>query len=101
MNPEHAHVALYDKSARIVRVHAVDFPGGLKGGRSAGTELDDCYSDIPFDEKDGKFWSAGNIELLASEFGKRLMDDGFRTVCSFPLISPSGALGTLNLASKE
>jgi formate hydrogenlyase transcriptional activator len=94
-------VALYDKSARIVRVHAVDFPGGLKGGRSPGTELDDCYSDIPFDEKDGKFLSAGNIELLASEFGKRLMDDGFRTVCSFPLISPSGALGTLNLASKE
>jgi formate hydrogenlyase transcriptional activator len=79
----------------------VDFPGGLKGGRSPGTELDDCYSDIPFDEKDGKFLSAGNIELLASEFGKRLMDDGFRTVCSFPLISPSGALGTLNLASKE
>ena len=101
MNPEYAHVALYDKSARIVRVHTLDFPIGLKGGRSAGTKLDHCCPDIPFDEKDGRFLSAGNTELLAAEFRRQLLDEGFRTICSFPLVTPSGALGTLNLASKE
>lgn len=101
VNPEYAHVALYDKGARAVRVHTLSFAVELKDTRSAGTKLDDHDCNIPFPQEEGKFLNADNMQYLAAHFGRQLLAEGFRTVCSFPLMGPSGALGTLNLASKE
>src|SRR5581483_3075473 len=96
MNPEYAQLALYDEDVGGIRIHRLDFPAGSKVGEPLNYS-----SEVSFGEEHGKFLTVAELKPIAAESRKRLLEEGFLTICSFPLISASGGLGTLEVASRK
>ncbi len=100
MDPSYAQLSVYDKDARVVRVHALGFQAEQPPASSVMSNTKPI-SEMIFEREHGKFLTASELELLGSEFEKRMLGQGFRTTCSVPIVSPAGALGTLDIASQE
>jgi formate hydrogenlyase transcriptional activator len=98
VDPEYAQLALYDKSARVVRVHNLGLQPALPGATTPDT---DPQSEIAFDPAHGDFLASTEVESLGSEFERRMSRQGFRTTCSVPIVGPGGVLGTLDIASHD
>lgn len=98
MNPEYAHLALYGRDVNAVHIHRLDFPTGTN---HSAEDAPNYRSRISFDGEHGKFLSAAELKPIAAESRKWLLEQGFLTIYSFPLISASGGLGTLDVASRK
>lgn len=98
-DPEYAQLSLYDKDARIVRVHDLGFLGPQVARPTSGHQ--DCRAEMTFHSEHGDFLSADELKVVGVEFEKCMLREGFRASCSVPLISASGALGTLDIASRK
>jgi formate hydrogenlyase transcriptional activator len=100
VDPEFAQLALYDKSARVVRMHNLGLQPVLPGTDLTTPDVN-RKSEISFDSAHGEFLSSSELERLGSEFETRMLRQGFHTTCSVPVVSPGGALGTLDIASHD
>ena len=100
LDPEYAQVSLYDKDARMVRVHTLDFQP--KSPSTVATAVDmEPRSGLIFDSVHGEFLTTNDLERLGSEFEHNMLAQGFRKACSIAILSPAGALGTLQIASHD
>jgi Transcriptional regulator containing GAF, AAA-type ATPase, and DNA binding domains len=97
---EYTSLALYDADSNRLRLHALNFPEG-KGLIQEGVEapIEDSPGGLAFTTRKPVLVNAGDLDRFHSEFVRKLIAEGVRSVCSLPLITPGRILGTLNLAS--
>jgi formate hydrogenlyase transcriptional activator len=100
VGPEFAELCLYDKDARMLKVHALDFqPSPAESPGTGSNARAGCG--MTFDPGHGEFLTTSELEPLGIEFKERMLRQGFRTACSVPIVSSAGVLGTLDIASRK
>lgn len=97
MNVEYASLALRDPETGEMQVYARDLP---IEGIGPGTTIP--AGDFPaqaLEQRQVKFFRPADLQAGQSSVLRRLHEKGVRSGCCVPLITPKGAMGTLNLAS--
>jgi len=97
---DYTHLALYDKAADGMKFYLPDTanqPSDLLP--EALVPLSQCPAGIAFRHGETMLFTQADLELIGSDYTRRLLDVGIRSVCCFPLISRGRKLGTLGLAS--
>ena len=97
MNVEYASLALRNPDTGEMQVYARDLPieGIGPGTRIPANDL----AAQALQERQVKFIRAGDLEAGQTPVLRSLYQKGVRSGCCVPLITPKGAMGTLNLAS--
>jgi formate hydrogenlyase transcriptional activator len=97
-----ASVAIYDEATHCLHKYVLDFPQD-KGliGADAMVPLSEAPSGRAFLEREIKFLNAADMMTFHSSFVGPLLGHGIQSMCCIPLVTPKGALGTLDLASTE
>lgn len=103
---EFTTLSLHDTAADMLRLHALDLPGG-KGAFHEGTllPLTGSPAGVAFTSK--RIYTAKYSELAShsGEFGSDvlslLLAEGVKAVCCVPLVRRGVALGTLNVLKKQ
>jgi formate hydrogenlyase transcriptional activator len=97
---DYTHLALYDKGADSMRFYVLDL-----GSQPAHVlpemlvPLSECPAGITFREGETRLFGQADLQLIGSNYTRRLLELGIRSVCCFPLASRGRKLGTLGLAS--
>ena len=97
-----AAIALFDQEAGILRHHACDATDDFRTSPvppppSIDRTLDGSASGLVFTTGKPRIFSAGELEAFpGSAF---ILARGIRTICSVPLWTPQGSLGTLDLGA--
>jgi formate hydrogenlyase transcriptional activator len=96
---DYASLALYEPEGNRMRVQALDFPGG-KGliQEEMTAPLDQSPAGAAFTTRRPVVLARAEIERLPLPM---LADEGLRSLVCLPLVTRSGALGTLNLARRD
>ena len=96
---DYASLALYDAVRRVLRVHALDFPGG-KG--LVQEELVVPYENAPaaraLEAGRPSVLTRAELEQFDSDIARLLLAEGVAAHCAAPMVSRGRALGTLNVA---
>ena len=102
MAEDYAHVALYEPANDIMRIRALDFPGG-HGLITSDIALrpPECPTGIAFQARETKIFGQAELEQIGSEFTKKMLKEGILAVCCVPLIARGQALGTIGIASTK
>jgi formate hydrogenlyase transcriptional activator len=100
MAQDYAQLALYDPGADLMRLHALDFPEG-HGLISAETtaRVMECPTGIVFREGQMRVFGQEELQSIGSEFVKKMLAEGIRTICCVPLVSRGRTVGSLGVAS--
>jgi formate hydrogenlyase transcriptional activator len=100
---DYASVALFDENSRSMRVHALDVSDSARTfGAETVIPIDDTITvRRAYQEREIRILEFKELEGTRSRYIKQMLEDGFQSFCSIPLLTPRGTLGTLNLASKE
>lgn len=99
---EYASLLLYDSEQNRFRLHALDFPDN-KGLLAEGLTTDATDSPAAVALRTKRPVVAGEEELAAFEHEviRLLVQKGFKSLCSLPLLSKDRALGCLSLGSRR
>jgi formate hydrogenlyase transcriptional activator len=95
-----AALTLYDPESRVLRKHVCDGPPDFlppHGPNPEDLSLEGSASGLVFTS--GKPLIFSGDELLAYSDTRRIASFGVRSACGVPLTTPTGILGTLNLAA--
>jgi len=100
---DYASIALFDGTSRSMRMYALDVSDAARmDGAETIIPLDDTVTvGRAFQEREIKILEFKELEETRSRYIKQMLEEGFQSFCSIPLLTPRGALGTLNLASKK
>jgi len=100
MPQDYVHVALYDKAGDVMRIQALEFPEG-HGVITAETAVpvSECPTGLAFRDRETKTFGQAELEQIGSDFARKMLAEGIRSVLCVPLISRGQALGTLGVAS--
>jgi formate hydrogenlyase transcriptional activator len=100
---DYASISLFDETSRSMRMHALDVSDSVRlHGAETVIPIDDTVTiRRAFQEREIKILEFRELEGTRSRYIKQMLEEGFQSFCSIPLLTPRGALGTLNLASKE
>jgi formate hydrogenlyase transcriptional activator len=97
-----ASISLYDESKDCMRKYAIDSTVDQDLRRVGDTyHVKDSTSGRAFLEREPIIAHLAALEAPLSPIARQLAERGMRRVCSIPLITRKGVLGTLNLASKS
>jgi formate hydrogenlyase transcriptional activator len=95
-------LALYDPGTGLLRIHALDFPGGHGLLRPEMTvSLDSSPSGRCFSTGQPCVLRGAEIDRFSSEVVRILRGAGVEAVCCVPLFTHGRTFGTLNLASRR
>ena len=97
---EYTHLALYNKPADAMEFYVLDNtsqPAELLP--ETLVPLSQCPAGIAFRQGETRLFTLADLQLIGSDYSRRLLERGVRSVCCFPLISRGRKLGTLGLAS--
>ncbi len=99
---DYASVAVYDEAAHALSLYPLDSP--LTQGL-AGTDTTLPVKETPAGrallERETKIFSREDLVGIRSDFVSQMLEQGVQSLCCIPLVTRKGALGTLNLASRE
>ena len=97
-----AHVSFYDEPSNSLRVYSLDSPLS-HGAAEDGTlvPIDQVPCGVTFKQGEAGIFDQEKLVAVNSKFVNRLLEEGIRSVCSLPLETQKGAIGTLSLASHE
>src|SRR5208337_814523 len=97
-----ASVALYEEANRCMRVYALD---SLLGDELIGPEtvvpIAESASGPAFLQGEARVCNREDLAAVGSQVVRRILDMGIQSLCSLPLITRKGKLGTLNLGSVD
>jgi formate hydrogenlyase transcriptional activator len=99
---DYTHLALYDKAADGMKFYVLNTasqPADLLP--ETLVPLAQCPSGIAFRQGETMLFTEADLELIGSDYTRRLLELGIRSVCCFPLMSRGRKLGTLGLASLQ
>jgi formate hydrogenlyase transcriptional activator len=97
---DYTHLALYDKAADGMKFYVLNTasqPADLLPETLVA--LSQCPDGIAFRQGETMLFTQADLELIGSDYTRRLLDLGIRSVWCFPLMSRGRKLGTLGLAS--
>jgi formate hydrogenlyase transcriptional activator len=97
---DYTHLALYDKAADGMKFYVLNTasqPADLLPETLVA--LSQCPDGIAFRQGETMLFTQADLELIGSDYSRRLLEIGIRSVCCFPLMSRGRKLGTLGLAS--
>lgn len=99
----YASVSLFDEATHSMRVHALDAPSATElRGPEAIVPIEETVTAGPaFLAREIKIAKREELVAAQSTYIRELVEQGFQSLCSVPLITRKGVLGTLNLASTE
>jgi formate hydrogenlyase transcriptional activator len=100
MRHEYASLSLYDSETRRLQIHALDFPvskGLLKEGLSVPVE--GTPTGLALTSGHPVFVTRNEAGQFGSDMARRILAEGLKSACCFPLISHNRPLGTLVVAS--
>ena len=97
---DYTHLALYDKAKDAMQFYVLDagdnpalvLPEAL-------VPLSECPAGIAFRQGETTRFSRDDLQLIASNYTRALLEKRVRSMCCFPLMSRGRKLGTLGLAS--
>jgi formate hydrogenlyase transcriptional activator len=96
-----AALTLFDAEAGVLRKHACDVPPEFCASgeppRAVDLSLDESPSGLVYKTRTARIFSQTDLEAFAET--RPLLARGVRSVCSVPLATPQGVLGTLDLAA--
>jgi formate hydrogenlyase transcriptional activator len=100
---DYASIAVIDQASRVVRMHALDVADAIREpGAETTVPIDDTVTMTrAFLDREVKILEFKDLEGTRSKYARDMLEEGFRSFCSIPLLTPRGPLGTLNLASKK
>jgi formate hydrogenlyase transcriptional activator len=99
---DYASVAVYDEAAQALSLYPLDSP--LKQGvleTDATLSVKETPAGQALLEGEIRIFSREDLVALRSSFVNQMLEQGIQSLCCIPLVTHKGALGTLNLASKE
>jgi formate hydrogenlyase transcriptional activator len=99
---DHAHLALHDAAVSgNMQIHTLDFPfpRNLISAEATAVRLSESPAGIAFQQRETKCFDHNDLEEIGSEFARKALQDGIRSVCCCPLISRGRALGVIGIAS--
>jgi len=99
---DYASIAIHDDASHCLRLYALDslLADGLIGAETT-LSLKETGAGQAFQEKEARIFNRKDLLQIHSGFVDRMLALGIQVLCSVPLISPKGTIGTLNLASIE
>jgi formate hydrogenlyase transcriptional activator len=96
-----AALTLFDREAHVLRKHACDVPADFCASSEpppvVELSLDGSPSGLVFRTATPRIFSQADLEAFADT--RHLRERGIRSVCSVPLATAQGVLGTLDLAA--
>jgi formate hydrogenlyase transcriptional activator len=102
---EHSSLVLYEPGTRRYRKHVPRVAGKeiVVADCTADTEAARSPAGIAITTRRPAHFDEAGLRALASEscVARRVLDGGFRSVCSVPLLSHDRVLGALNVASER
>ncbi len=99
----YASVSLYDKVTHSMRMHALDDPSAAEPfvPDTIVPIEETVTAGLAFQTREIRIANREELLEAQSAFIRGLLEQGFQSMCSVPLVTRKGVLGTLNLASKE
>jgi formate hydrogenlyase transcriptional activator len=99
---EYASIALYDEATQSLRLQVLDFPA-QNGCLVPGTvlPLKESAPGLAFLEREARVFNHEQLAEFRHPCSDLLLEEGVKSGCCIPLITPKGPLGVLNLASRE
>jgi len=101
-NCDYAIVALLEEDRKYLVRYAADWVPGLKSVHPEGCRrvlTAEATSETTIKNRTMIFWSAEDLESMATPLAKTMQAAGIQSVCNAPLISAGEVLGALNLGS--
>ncbi len=97
---DYVSLALYDAETKMMRVRALDFPGG-KGFLQEELTLpvDESPAGYAFRTRQPYLLSGDNMVRMYPHLASLVEAEGLKSGVGLPLLTPDGALGTLNFGS--
>jgi formate hydrogenlyase transcriptional activator len=97
---DYASVAMPDSSEGALRIYALDFPVARQ---VIGEDLILPVNQVPagraFLDREVRFFARDDLAAIKSPFTAKMLAGGIQSLCCIPLLTPKGALGTLNVGS--
>jgi formate hydrogenlyase transcriptional activator len=99
---DYTSLALYDPATGLLRIHALDFPGGRGLIRpEMDVSLDESPSGRCFSTGQPCILRGAEIDRFSSEVIRVLRGAGVEAICCVPLFTHGRTRGSLNLASRK
>jgi formate hydrogenlyase transcriptional activator len=97
---DYASLAIHGINGSKPEMYAPDFPGDktLGADESLATPGDQL-AEPAVREREIRTYNRADMAGIQSGFVPRILEEGIQSLCCVPLITPKGALGTLNLGS--
>jgi formate hydrogenlyase transcriptional activator len=96
-----ACVALYEQGQSSIRVYASDSPLAADLIAQDTIPIAGSISEPVLLNGEARICTREDLVTAGSPLARRLVEEGIQSVCSIPLITRKGTLGTLNLGSTE
>ena len=97
---DYASLLIHDPEANVLRLQVLDFPEGVGAIRQDAVANLDGPAGHVFRTRAAQKFTPEEIRALSPEAGAVFAQEGVRSLCCAPLITPGGVLGTLNLGSR-
>ena len=97
---DYASLLIHDPEANVLRLQVLDFPEGVGAIRQDAVASLDGPAGLVFQTREARKFTLEEILALSPEVGAVFAEEGVRSLCCAPLITPGGVRGTLNLGSR-
>jgi formate hydrogenlyase transcriptional activator len=97
---DYASLLIHDPEANVLRLQVLDFPEGVGAIRQDAVASLDGPAGSVFRTREARKFTLEEIFALSPEAGAVFAEEGVRSLCCAPLITPGGVRGTLNLGSR-
>jgi formate hydrogenlyase transcriptional activator len=100
MAQDYAHLALYDPATDVMKIRALDFPEG-RGllTNEIALPLSESPAGITVRAGTPKIFNQSELQAIGSDFARKMLAEGIRSVLCVPLVSRDRTLGTIGIAS--
>ena len=100
MHHDYTSLALLEPTTQKLRVLALDLPAGrgLHHDEIVAS-LDDCPCGLAFTRRSTQRFTRAELGAFDSDLVRRILAEGVRSLCCAPMVTRTGVLGTLNVAS--
>ena len=97
---DYASLLIHDPEANALRLQVLDFPEGVGAIREQAMANLEGPAGLVFRTREARKFTPEEIRALSPEAGAVFAQEGVRSLCCAPLITPGGVLGTLTLGSR-
>lgn len=99
LHHEYCSYAIYDSESGVLVRQAIDFPLSKGLTTEAQLTVENSPSGRAFQEGKARIYTLPDLTEFAGHAKNRFLEEGLKSMCSVPLIRPSGPLGVLSVGS--